>query len=363
MSSTQAAPPTGDVHGRFDRPDAFAPVAVTAPSTHEVAASSPLIGRRPSAEEDRATAALTVVPRRHPGRWVAIAVLAVLLAMFVHGLVTNPRWDWPVFFEYFTAPSILRALQTTLWLTVCGTLLGFTLGTVLAAMRLSRSPLLQAVSWTYTWFFRSVPLLVLLLFCYNLAYLYRELSVGIPFGPRLWTGETLDLLSPMAAAVVGLAIHQAAYSAEVMRSGLLSVDHGQREAAAALGIPRRRQFRRIVLPQAMRTILPTGANEVINLFKSTSVVYVMAIGELFYQVRVIYNRNGAVWALLMVATVWYLVLTTVLSIAQYYLERHFARGASRQLPPTPLQRLRGAIAPAVRRGRVTDGRPDLGGVS
>lgn len=287
---------------------------------------------------------LTVVRRRHPTRWIASAVIAVGLAMFVHGLATNEQWDWHIFGEYFAAESILKALRTTLWLTLWGTTLGFVLGTVLAAMRMSKSPLLQSVSWAYTWLFRSVPLLVLLLFCFNLAYLYDHLSIGIPFGPQFWRRDTLDLLSPMTAAIVGLGLHQAAYAAEVMRSGLLSVDHGQREAAAALGIPRWRQFRRIVLPQAMRTILPTAANEVINLFKSTSVVYVMAIGELFYQVRVIYNRNGAVWAMLTVATVWYLVLTTVLSIGQYYLERRFGRGASRTQAPSPFQRLRAAVA-------------------
>ena len=301
-------------------------------------------------------AVLRVVPLRHPSRWVASVVIVVLLAMFVHGLVTNPKWDWDVFFDYFTAESVLKALRTTLWLTLWGTVIGFSLGTVLAAMRLSKSPLLQAVSWTYTWLFRSVPLIVNLLFWYNLAYLYKTVSFGIPFGPSLHEWNTLDLLSPMTAAIIGLAVHQSAYSSEVMRSGLLSVDHGQREAAAALGIPRGRQFRRIVLPQAMRTILPTGANEVINLFKSTSVVYVMAIGELFYQVRVIYNRNGAVWALLMVATVWYLILTTVLSIAQYYVERHFARGNSRQLPPTPLQRLRRGIGSIAERAKADDRR-------
>ena len=169
---------------------------------------------------------------------MATVVITVLLAMFVHGLVTNPQWDWAVFFDYFTAPSILKALQTTLWLTLWGTVLGFGLGTVLAAMRLSQSPLLQSVSWTYIWLFRSVPLIVNLLFWYNLAYLYPSLSIGIPFGPSFWSGETLDLFSPMTAAVIGLAVHQAAYSSEVMRSGLVSVDHGQREAAAALGIPR-----------------------------------------------------------------------------------------------------------------------------
>jgi polar amino acid transport system permease protein len=322
------------------------PVERPAPAVEEARSVSTA-----SAEHAHAAEVLRVVPLRHPTRWVASAVIFLGLTMFVHGLVTNPAWDWDIFFEYFTADSILKALRTTLWLTLWGAVIGFALGTVLAAMRLSKSPLLQVVSWTYTWLFRSVPLIVNLLFWYNLAYLYKTLSIGIPFGASFRTWNTLDLLSPMTAAIVGLAVHQSAYSAEVMRSGLLSVDHGQREAAAALGIPRGRQFRRIVLPQAMRTILPTGANEVINLFKSTSVVYVMAIGELFYQVRVIYNRNGAVWALLMVATVWYLILTTVLSIVQYYVERHFSKGASRQLPPTPLQRLRRSVRSLAERAK------------
>jgi polar amino acid transport system permease protein len=135
-------------------------------------------------------------------------------------------------------------------------------------------------------------------------------------------------------------LHQAAYAAEIIRGGIISVDAGQVEAAAALGIPKLRQFFRIVLPQAMRSILPNGANEVISLFKGTSIVSVMAIPELFYQVQVIYGRNSRVVPLLMVATVWYIVLTTLLSIAQFYVERHFARGTARELPPTPLQRVR-----------------------
>jgi polar amino acid transport system permease protein len=144
----------------------------------------------------------------------------------------------------------------------------------------------------------------------------------------------------MGAAVLGLALHQAAYAAEIIRGGIIAVDGGQLEAASALGIPRFRQAWRIVLPQAMRGILPAAANEVISLFKGTSIVYVMAIGELFYQVQVVYGRTGRVVPLLMVATVWYILLTTLLSIGQYYVERHFARGALRTPPPTPLQRAR-----------------------
>jgi polar amino acid transport system permease protein len=283
---------------------------------------------------------LPVIARRHPWRWVGVAVVLVLLAMFVHGLVTNPGWEWPTFFQFFTTRTIFSALWVTIQLTVYGTVLGFGLGGVIASMRLSSSPFLQVVAWGYIWAFRSIPLIVQLLFWFNIAYLYQQLSLGIPFGPEFVRFSTNNLFGPLGAAVLGLALHQAAYAAEIIRGGIISVDQGQLEAAAALGIPRRRQFFRIVLPQAMRSILPNGANEVISLFKGTSIVSVMAIPELFYQVQVIYGRNSRVVPLLMVATVWYIVLTTLLSIAQFYLERYFARGTSRELPPTPIQRVR-----------------------
>ncbi|MGW4210608.1 amino acid ABC transporter permease [Lentzea sp. NPDC004789] len=279
--------------------------------------------------KDTELASLPVVASRHPWRWVGVVAVLVLVAQFVHGLVTNPAWDWPTFARYFTAQSILTAVGTTILLTVAGTVIGFALGIVVAVLRLSKSPFLQAVGWTYVWAFRSIPLIVQLLFWFNISYLYQRLSLGIPFGPEFVTFETVQLISPMGAAVLGLALHQAAYAAEIVRSGVISVDRGQLEAAAALGIPRFRQFRRIVLPQAMRAILPNAANEVISLFKGTSVVSVMAIGELFYQVQVIYGRNARVVALLMVATVWYIVLTTLLSIGQHYVERYFARGDRR----------------------------------
>jgi polar amino acid transport system permease protein len=283
----------------------------------------------PVSTKDVELAKLPVVAARHPWRWVGVVAVLVLVAQFVHGLVTNPAWDWPTFARYFTARSILTAVGTTIVLTVAGTVIGFALGIVVAVLRLSKSPFLQAVGWTYVWAFRSIPLIVQLLFWFNISYLYQRLSLGIPFGPEFVTFETVQLISPMGAAVLGLALHQAAYAAEIVRSGVISVDRGQLEAAAALGIPRFRQFRRIVLPQAMRAILPNAANEVISLFKGTSVVSVMAIGELFYQVQVIYGRNARVVALLMVATVWYIILTTLLSIGQHYVERHFARGDRR----------------------------------
>ncbi|MBN1092929.1 amino acid ABC transporter permease [Blastococcus sp. TML/M2B] len=294
---------------------------------------------------------LRVVPARHPGRWVATAGVAVLLAMAVNSLVTNPRWEWDVVGAYLTEESIVRGVWTTVQLTLITAVLGFALGTVLALMRLSRSPLLQAVSWGYTWVFRSVPLILQLLLWYNLAYLYQRLEFGIPFGPAFAGVETLSLIDKFGAAVLGLGLHQAAYSAEIVRAGILSVDQGQLEAAASLGIPRRRQSTRIVLPQAMRSIVPTAVNEIIGLFKGTSIVYVLALGELFYTVSVIYGRTQRVLPMLLVAAVWYVVLTTVITVVQYYVERYYARGAVRTLPPTPLQRLRGNLTAGLARVR------------
>ncbi|GAA3436613.1 amino acid ABC transporter permease [Kutzneria kofuensis] len=282
---------------------------------------------RPTASAPDDTADLRVVPARYPLRWAGIAVVLVLLAQFVHGLATNPGWDWPTFAAFFASGAVVTALGTTLQLTAYATVLGFAVGAVLALMRLSHSRFLRTVAWGYVWAFRSIPLIVQIIFWFNVSYLYPKLGFGVPFGPVLFTVATQDLFSPLGAAVIGLTLHQAAYSAEIIRSGVLAVDAGQLQAAAALGIPRARQFRRIVLPQAMRSILPNAANEVISLLKGTSIVSVVAINELFYQVQVIYGRNARVVALLMVATVWYVVLTSLLSLVQHYVERHYAKGS------------------------------------
>lgn len=289
-------------------------------------------------------ASLKVVGVRHYGRWISSAIVAVLLAQLIHAAATNKALEWSTFAEYVFDPTILDAVVMTLKLTFLAAFFGFIGGIVLAAMRLSRSPLLRAVSWTYVWIFRSVPLIVQILLWGNIAILYRQLTVGVPFGPSFAELTTRDLFSPFLAAVIGLSICEAAYAAEVVRGGILSVDGGQHEAADALGIPHFRQFHRIVFPQAMRSIMPAAANQLIGLVKSTSIVYVLAIGELFYQVTVIYGRTTRVIPLLTVATFWYVVMTTVLSIVQYYVERHYARGAVRTLPPTPFQRLRAQLA-------------------
>ncbi|MFJ8128451.1 amino acid ABC transporter permease [Streptomyces hydrogenans] len=295
-----------------------------------------------TAQDDPAS--LQVVPARHYARWAAAVAVIVLVAQFAHGLATNPVWEWSVFRAYFLSETIVQAVWVTLQLTAYATVLGFLLGTVLAFMRLSRSPVLRTVAWSYIWIFRSIPMIVQLVFWFNLSALYERLGVGIPFGPVFWSVDSNSLIGTIGAAVIGLTLHQAAYAAEIVRGGVIAVDHGQLEAAAALGIPRLRQIRRIVLPQAMRAILPTAGNEIIGLLKGTSVVYVMAIGELFYQVQVIYGRNGRVIPLLLVATAWYVLLTSLLSVAQYYVERRFARGADRTPPPTPLARARRFLA-------------------
>ncbi|MEV4947037.1 amino acid ABC transporter permease [Streptomyces sp. NPDC053755] len=295
-----------------------------------------------------------VVPARHYGRWIAGAAVTVLVLQFAHGLATNPVWEWSVFGAYFFSETIVQAVGVTLQLTAYATALGFLLGTVLAFMRLSRNPVLQTVAWSYIWIFRSIPMIVQLVFWFNLSALYETLGVGIPFGPVFWSVDSNSLIGTIGAALIGLSLHQAAYAAEIVRGGVISVDPGQLEAAAALGIPRLRQIRRIVLPQAMRAILPTAGNEIIGLLKGTSVVYVMAIGELFYQVQVIYGRNGRVIPLLLVATAWYVLLTSLLSVAQYYVERRFARGADRTPPLTPLQRVRRLV----RNLRAAAARPD-----
>ncbi|GAB3046652.1 ABC transporter permease subunit [Stenotrophomonas tumulicola] len=285
--------------------------------------------------------ALRIVPARHPLQLFGTLLALALILVGLQSVLGNPRWGWGTFAEWFFARPVLEGLARTLWLTALGTGLGFALGTLLALARVSGSPLLSAVSWGYVWLFRSIPLLVLLLLLNNLGYLYSTIELGVPFTDiSLFSYPTTQLISVFTAAVLGLTLNQAAFSAEVIRGGILSVDYGQYEAAAALGLPRGRQIRRIILPQAMRSILPAAFNDVIGLAKSTSVVYVLALPELFYTVQVIYRRNLEVVPLLMVATVWYLVILTVLSLAQHRIERRFARGQlqrerSVSKPPTP----------------------------
>ncbi|MFD7322678.1 amino acid ABC transporter permease [Streptomyces sp. NPDC059875] len=305
-----------------------------------------------------------IVPRRHVARWLTAAAALLLFAMVVNSVVRNRAFQWEVVGRYFTTAAVLDGLLLTLWLTGVVMVLGFLLGIPLAVMRLSGNPVLQTLSWGYVWIFRSTPLLVQLLFWFNIGALYPTLSLGIPFGPRFVSISTVNLLGPTLTAVIGLTLHEAAYAAEVVRGGILSVDAGQTEAAQALGIGRRRTLRRIVVPQAMRSIVPTAGNMLIGTLKGTSIVSVLAVHDLLYSVQLVYNQTYQVIPLLMVATIWYIVVTTVLSAGQFYVERHYARGSARALPPTPLQMARvrlAALRARLHAATAADARPAVGG--
>lgn len=264
--------------------------------------------------------------RRHPGRWFAAAVVAVLAAQLGHMLVTNDNFGWSVVGRWLTAESIMRGLGMTLGLTVIAMVIGIVLGVLLAVCRISGNPLLRAVAGAYIWFFRGTPTLVQLIFFYNLSALLPEISFGIPFGPAFVTFTTNSLITPLLAAILGLGLNEGAYMAEIIRGGLLSVDPGQREAGAAIGMTNARIMKRIVLPQAMRFIVPPTGNQVISMVKATSLVSVIALADLLYTVQSIYNRTFETIPMLIVACVWYLVITSVLFVVQSFIERRYSRG-------------------------------------
>jgi polar amino acid transport system permease protein len=283
-----------------------------------------------SASEQRARPApIKAVPVRHPGRWIAVVVLAVLAAMLVNTLITNQRFRWPVVGEYLFAPPVLNGLSNTLILTGLSMVIGIVGGIVLAVMRLSPNPVLTSVAAVYIWLFRGTPLIAQLLFWNFLAALYPRLSLGVPFGPEFVSFDTNQLINQFAASLLGLGLNEAAYMAEIVRGGMLSVDEGQSEAAGALGMSRTQTLRRIVLPQAMRVIIPPTGNETISMLKTSSLVTVIGYFELLTSVQRIYSTNFQIIPLLLVAAIWYLALTSVLSVGQYFIERRFGRGYTR----------------------------------
>jgi polar amino acid transport system permease protein len=276
---------------------------------------------------------IKAVPVRHPGRWVSGAIVLVLAAMLVHMLFTNPNLDWGTFGKYFSQKEILKGLVATLELTVIAMAIGIVGGVVLALMRLSANPMLSSAAWLYIWFFRGTPVLVQLIFWFNIKALFGDISLGIPFGPTFITWDVNSLVTTFVAAILGLGLNEAAYMSEIVRAGILSVDEGQTEASQALGMRRLKIMRRIVLPQAMRVIIPPTGNETISMLKTTSLVAAIAVTELLYSAQIIYYRNYRIPQLLIVASIWYLIFTTILSIGQYFLERYYARG-TRGGPPS-----------------------------
>ena len=283
---------------------------------------------------------IKAVPLRRPGRWLTVAAIVVLAAMFANALVSNPLFQWDVVGQYFTSETILKGVGQTLYLTFVAMAVGIVLGVILAVMRLSPSPVLSTISWVYIWFFRGTPVLVQLIFWFNLAALFPELSIGVPFGPTFVSVETNAAITPFVAAILGLGLNEAAYMAEISRAGIQSVNDGQVEAAHALGMRRLLTMRRIVLPQAMRVIIPPAGNETIGMLKTTSLVSIVTLPELLYSAQSIYSRTFQTIPLLIVASLWYLVMTSVLTVGQYYIERHFAKGNARTMPMTAWQRLR-----------------------
>jgi polar amino acid transport system permease protein len=264
--------------------------------------------------------------------------------VLIHSVVTNPRFGWGTVGDFLFDPRVLRGLRATLELTVVAMAIGIVLGVVLAVMRLSPNPLVSGASWLYIWFFRGTPVLVQLIFWGFVSALYPKISIGIPFGGHEFASANANnAIKPFTAAILGLGLNEAAYMAEIVRGGILAVEEGQTEAAQALGMRRLQIMRRIVLPQAMRVIIPPTGNETISMLKTSALVSVLAYAELLYSVQLIYSQNFKTIPLLMVAAIWYLFFTTILSIGQYYIERYYARGAARELPPTAAQRLRASL--------------------
>jgi len=290
---------------------------------------------------------LKVVPLRHPGRWVALAVIAVIAAMSVHALFfahvarsgqVQPRFQWGIIDRYLFTHTVVVGAIATLEITALAMILGVTLGVLLALMRLSPNPILSGTGWLYVWFFRGTPVYVQILFWFYIAYIFPAVSIGIPFGPS-FASISLVHLSGIGVGVLALGLNEGAYMAEIVRAGILSVDYGQTEAAASLGMSQASTTRRIVLPQAMRIIVPVTGNETISMLKTSSLVSAISVAELTFAVEGIYATNYETVPLLIVASLWYLAFTTVLTTGQYFLERRYSRGTVRFARPSYIEQL------------------------
>jgi polar amino acid transport system permease protein len=273
---------------------------------------------------------IKAVPVRHPGRWLAAALIVVFGASIVRSIATNKRIEWGVVGHYLFDHRILHGVLVTIELTVVSMVIGILLGVLLAVMRLSPNPVVKSASWFYVWFFRGTPLLVQLLFWGFIAAVYPKIDLGVPFGPSFIHLNANSLITYFVAAILGLGLNEGAYMAEIVRAGILSVDEGQTEAASSLGMGRLQIMRLIVLPQAMRVIIPPTGNETISMLKNTSLAIVLGgVFELLFEAQQIYAANYKTIQLLIVASIWYLVMTSVLYVGQYFIERHYGRGFSR----------------------------------
>jgi polar amino acid transport system permease protein len=277
---------------------------------------------------------IKAIPVRHYGRYIS-AVVAIALLVGVVYAFSQGKINWGAIPDYFFDDRVLQGVGRTLLITVLSMVIGVVGGIMLAVMRLSKNPVTSAISWFYIWFFRGTPVLVQLVVWFNLGLVFEYINLG-PFYKDEWS----DFMTPFLTALLGLGLNEAAYMAEICRAGLLSVDEGQTEASHALGMSHSKTLRRIVIPQAMRVIVPPTGNEVINMLKTTSLVSVVQYSELFRVAQDIGQTSGAPAEMLFLAAAWYLLLTSIFSIGQYYLERYYARGSSRSLPATPFQKIK-----------------------
>ena len=271
---------------------------------------------------------LVAVPVRHYGRWLSAVVVLAGVGAVVYAF-SKAEIDYGTTKRFLTFDTIVRGAGRTLLISVLAQALGIALGVVFAVMRRSANPVTSSVAWFYIWLFRGTPVLVQLLIWYNLALVF----------PTFFGHPMSDLMTPFVAALLGLGINEGAYMAEIVRAGIESVDEGQTEAAQALGMTGGQTLRRVVLPQAMRVIIPPTGNEFINMLKTSSLASAIQYPELLRAAIGVYTNNLQVIELLFTISIWYLILTSVFSVGQYFLERRFSRGASRDLPPTPFARI------------------------
>ncbi|MGI5480738.1 amino acid ABC transporter permease [Streptomyces lavendofoliae] len=278
--------------------------------------------------------AIKAIPVRHYGRYVTAVVAIALFASIIYAFAQG-KINWGAVPDYFFDDRIVEGMGQTLLLTVLSMAIGIVGGIVLAVMRLSKNPVTSSIAWFYIWFFRGTPVLVQLFVWFNLGLVFEYINLG-----PVYKDEWADFMTPFLTALLGLGLNEAAYMAEICRAGLLAVDEGQTEAAHALGMSHSKTLRRIVIPQAMRVIVPPTGNEVINMLKTTSLVAAVQYYELLRNAQDIGQTSGAPVEMLFLAAAWYLILTSILSVGQYYLERYYARGSSRQLPPTVFQKIK-----------------------
>jgi polar amino acid transport system permease protein len=286
-------------------------------------------------------AAIDAVPLRHPWRWVAAVVIVILVVLFLYGAATNQAYGWGTYAKYLFDKRVTQGAWNTLQLTVYSMVLAIVLGVILAVMRLSPNPVFRSVSWVYLWIFRGTPVYVQLVFWGLMPTIYKSIQLGVPFGPSFFHLNLQSLSIPFLLAIVGLALNEAAYMAEIIRAGISSVPEGQSEASTALGMSWGMTMRRTVLPQAMRVIIPPTGNEVISMLKTTSLVTAVPYTLDLYGItsREIASRIFEPIPLLLVAATWYLAVTSVLMVGQFYLERYFSRGATRKLTTKQLEAL------------------------